>query len=74
MRPGWKIPNLQKNRKIQGSDQPARAATGYERVRRHRVSAWVGRDDNRFSLGRTNLRLCEMSAGSVSLFADCYLQ
>jgi hypothetical protein len=26
VRPGWKLPNLQKNRKIQGSDQPARAA------------------------------------------------
>jgi hypothetical protein len=35
---GWTIPNLQKNRKIQGSDLPARAAAGYERVERHRVS------------------------------------
>jgi len=36
--------------------------------------ARVGRDDDRFSLGRTNLRLWETIVGSDPLFPDCYLQ
>src|SRR5262249_34388499 len=137
VRPGMEeIPNLQKNRKIQGSDQPARAAaTGRavcmvsfaardarprpeERVcrkssadsnARARVSkdvdgralmlrdasrrvwaaeapALASRRDAPQHEGRratllsmraarsTNLRLCEMMAGAVSLFRACYLQ
>jgi len=27
-----------------------------------------------WSARRTNLRLCEMAAGAISLFPDCYLQ
>jgi len=69
VRRGWKIPNLQKNRKIQGSDQPARAAakarSRRSAPRRGSVCCWRSwdRNDRRYRVSR--MRCSAEQSGAV---------